>query len=279
MRKQLGYSEFSFGYAFTENLVRSSAKGPATAPRFPNLQEEARLGFDVEVDMAGAPLFLQYKLPEPMVRSTAREMKKLHQCGLSVPFLRMAVTRRNASCQHELLVRMAQKDPDSVFYAMPRLENRQAFNSAYAALAVHRCSVLFSPAEIGPLPDDEQHTVAYDWSSGRAWFCSEPRPVEARDIGSILAERGRSAMEAEGGLAAVARAVSARILDARAGELEEVARAARERARERVRQRREVIADVRLSDAVEEVVEELLVARELARVGLGVELLVAQMRG
>ena len=277
MRKQLGYSEFSFGYAFTENLVRSSAKGPATAPRFPNLQEEAQLGFDVEVDVGGAPLFLQYKLPEPMVRSTAAEIKnhKLHGHGLSVPFLRMAVTRRNASQQHELLVGMAQKDPGSVFYAMPRLESRQAFNSAYAALAVHRRSVLFSPAEIGLLPDDEQHTVAYDLGSRRAWFCSEPRPVEAREIGSILAERGRAAMEAEGGLAAVARAVSDRIQDARGGELEEVARVARERARGR----REAAADTRWSEAVEEAVEELVVARELARVGLGVEFLVAQRRG
>ncbi len=276
MRKQLGYSEFSFGYAFTENLVRSSANGSATAPRFPNLQEEAQLGFDVEVDVGGAPLFLQYKLPEPMVRSTAGEIRnhELDLQGLKVPFLRMAVTRRNASQQHELLVGMAQDDPGSVFYAMPRLESRQAFNSAYAAVAVHRHSVMFSPAEIGLLPDDEQHTVAYDLGSRRAWFCSEPRPVEAREIGSILAERGRSAMEAEGGLVAVARAVSDRIQEARAGELEEVARVARERARGR----RETAADTRWSEEVEEAVEELVVARELARVGLGVEFLMAQRR-
>ena len=75
MRKQLGYSEFSFGYAFTENLVRRSAKRPAAAPRFPNLQDEAQLGFDVEVSFGAAPLFLQFKLPEPMMRSTAREIR------------------------------------------------------------------------------------------------------------------------------------------------------------------------------------------------------------
>jgi len=39
---KLGYSEFSFGYAFTENLIRSSPKAPNGAPVFPNLVQEAR---------------------------------------------------------------------------------------------------------------------------------------------------------------------------------------------------------------------------------------------
>ena len=190
----------------------------------------------------------------------------------------MPVARRNASRQHELLVRMANHDPGSVFYAMPRLKSRNAFNSAYAKLAVHLCSVLFSPADIGLLPDDEQHTVAYDLKSGRAWFCSEPIQIEARGVESVIAERGRSAMDADGGLAAVAKAVSDRIQGAWSGELEGVARGARERARERRQQRRAAI-DRRWSDAVEDAVEELSVARELARVGLGVEFLVAQRRG
>ena len=57
MKKQLEYSEFSFGYAFTENLIRSSATGPSTAPRFPSLVEEGGLGYDVEIDDGGVPVF------------------------------------------------------------------------------------------------------------------------------------------------------------------------------------------------------------------------------
>lgn len=277
MRKQLGYSEFSFGYAFTENLVRSSATGPATTPHFPSLQDEGQLGFDVKVDVGGAPLFLQYKLPEPMLRSTAAEISKhgLDRFGLSVPFLRMAVTRRDASRQHKLLVELAQDDPGSVFYAMPRMENLEAFNRAYGSLAVHRRSVLFSPKQMGFLPDDDQHTVAYDLNRRLAWFCSEPRVVEALEIGSVLAERGRSAREVEGGLAAAARAVSDQILSVRPRELEGVARVARDRARER---RSAAMGDP-LADEMADAVEELMVARDLARVGLGVEFLMAQPRG
>jgi hypothetical protein len=53
----LGYSEFSFGYAFTENLIRSSTAAPTGAPIFPNLVQEAQLGYDVQIKLPGLPLF------------------------------------------------------------------------------------------------------------------------------------------------------------------------------------------------------------------------------
>jgi hypothetical protein len=73
LKMRLGYTEFSFGYAFTENLIRSSATGPKTAPIFPNLVQEAQKGFDVRIDLPGLPLFFQYKLPELMRRDCARD--------------------------------------------------------------------------------------------------------------------------------------------------------------------------------------------------------------
>lgn len=47
---KVGYTEFSFGYAFTENLIRGSASAPTGAPVFPNLVQEATLGYDVRID-------------------------------------------------------------------------------------------------------------------------------------------------------------------------------------------------------------------------------------
>lgn len=62
------FSEFSYGYAVTEDIVRSS--GPLkAAPAFPSLQEEgSRGGFDVKLDLPASPLFLQFKLSDCMVR-------------------------------------------------------------------------------------------------------------------------------------------------------------------------------------------------------------------
>ena len=106
MKKQLEYSEFSFGYPFTENLVRSSTSGPSSAPCFPNLVEEGGLGYDVKIEDGGVPFFFQYKLPERMVRASAAEISKheLDLQGLPIPFFRMYLMNKESSRQHELLV-------------------------------------------------------------------------------------------------------------------------------------------------------------------------------
>jgi hypothetical protein len=88
---KVGYTEFSYGYAFTENLIRSSPTAPIGAPVFPNLVQEGTSGFDIRINFPGVPLFLQYKLPELMRRGTAFEMAKWHCPGLNLPFFRIAL--------------------------------------------------------------------------------------------------------------------------------------------------------------------------------------------
>ena len=68
---KVGYTEFSFGYAFTENLIRGSASAPTGAPVFHNLVQEATLGYDVRTNLPAVPLFFQYKLPE-LMKPTSR---------------------------------------------------------------------------------------------------------------------------------------------------------------------------------------------------------------
>lgn len=71
---RVGYTEFSFGYAFTENLIRGSATALTGAPVFPTLVQEAILGYDGQISFPAAPLFFQYKLPELMTRASASEI-------------------------------------------------------------------------------------------------------------------------------------------------------------------------------------------------------------
>ena len=122
---KLGYTEFSFGYAFTENLIRSSSTRSGRAPFFPNLIQEGRLGYDVRIDFPGCPLYLQYKLPELMVRDTAVEISKYFLQGIATPFFRMHLMKRNLSRQHELLIDLENRHPNSVYYATPGLESNQ----------------------------------------------------------------------------------------------------------------------------------------------------------
>jgi hypothetical protein len=156
---RLGYTEFSFGYAFTENLIRSANAAPKGAPMFPNLIQEAQLGYDVKIDFPGLPLFFQYKLPELMKRNTAFEISK-KLAGLKVPFFRMALMPSGLSAQHKLLITLEKKYPGSVFYASPALYDLDEFNKAYSKGSVHKSSVFFAPGNIGPLPDDKAHTIS-----------------------------------------------------------------------------------------------------------------------
>ena len=185
---RLNYTEFSFGYAFTENLIRSAAQCPSTAPVFPNLVQEARLGYDVNVELSGSLLFLQYKLPKLMVRESASEISNYHLPGIFTPFFRMSLMRRDQSDQHKLLIELEREPPNSVYYASPVLENVSQLNNAYAKTSVHMESVFFSPREIGLLPDDNKHTVVYRKGLQYAWFCSDPQEIKAfgyKDLGII----------------------------------------------------------------------------------------------
>lgn len=274
---KLGYTEFSFGYAFTENLIRSgSSTTPTGAPVFPNLIQEAQLGYDVRIDLPGCPLFFQYKLPELMVRNRAAEISQHALAGISVPFFRMPLMRQSLSQQHQLLIRLERRFQNTVYYASPGMETLGSFNAAYNAAEVHQRSVLFSPANIGPLPDDKQHVVAYRNGLGHAWFCSDPQEISALSIediqgkvGNLFGQRRFRTLEA------TAENVRREVLSLAPPQI----RSSEDAIRARIRARRVELADrPDVSSRAREVAEELLVSREIARVGLGMEMVIAQPR-
>ena len=179
---KLGYTEFSYGYAFTENLIRASASAPSGAPVFPNLVQEAKLGYDINIDFPAVPLFFQFKLPDLMTRNTAFEIANGGCPGLSTPFFRIGVMRKDLSRQHSLLIKLEKLHPDGAFYAAPAQQSLRAFNQAYTAGSVAAESVYFSPTDIGPLPDNKSHSIAYASDLGVAYFCSEPRSLARCDL-------------------------------------------------------------------------------------------------
>lgn len=270
---KLGYTEFSFGYAFTENLTRSSATGPKTAPVFPNLVQEARAGYDVKIDLPGLPLFFQYKLPELMTRGNAREIATYKLPGLTAPFFRMPLMPSGLSKQHELLMKLEKNYPKAVFYASPRMQNGRAFNNAYANIEVHRKSIFFSPNDIGPLPDPKAHSIAYQDGLPNAWRCSEPKEIAAASF-ETLEQRARAGFEQP----------KFRTLRAAAPEMRELLRSvvnapmreAENSIVQQIRARR--AAETLDAGHLERPIEDILVAREMARVGLGVDLILAQPR-
>ena len=270
---KLGYSEFSFGYAFTENLIRSTAR-PTGAPVFLNTFQEGQRGFDVQIDFPGRPLYFQYKLPELMVRNSAAEITKHSLSGLTIPFFRMYLMRSNLSTQHQKLIELENGSPNAVFYAAPGMKDLDAFNDAYNSAKVHCRSVFFSPKEIGPLPDDKQHVIAYNSALNQAWLPSEPREVAALQCKDIEVLVRLSFEEPRyRTLEAAVRSIREQMLPLVPSRI----RAAQEDIWERVRMRRTGLSDhMDIDAATQHVVEEILVYREIARVGLGLDLVIAQ---
>ncbi|MEN6487902.1 MAG: hypothetical protein ABFD66_03310, partial [Smithella sp.] len=107
-------SEFSYGYALTEELIHWHGTELTAAPFFPSLYQEGQEGggYDLMLERPGMLLFLQFKLSDCMVRNTAREVKD----GIfSAPCYRMHIRPARHSQQHEMLLKL-ENDGNEVYY-------------------------------------------------------------------------------------------------------------------------------------------------------------------
>lgn len=109
-----------------------------------------------------------------------------------------------------------------------------------------------------------------------AWVCSEPKKIGVRRIGLVTKERDRALKEApKRRVVDVAREVTESVLSLRGGELDGLPEIVRGRTQDR---RAQVAVDSPEAEEAGLAAEEILVAREMARVGLGVEFVLAQSR-
>lgn len=172
-------SEFSYGYALTEELIHNSGLPIRAAPLFPSLIQEGRAGggYDVQIPFIGFPLFLQFKLSDCMVRGTAWEAQ---QGLLNPPFYRMHLRPMKHSQQHQLLLSL-ESSGELVYYAAPHFHKPAELNDAYLNKRVIDQSVFFKPSDIGALPDDDSHHVAF-CTGQPAYLFSKPRRLQEETI-------------------------------------------------------------------------------------------------
>jgi hypothetical protein len=182
-------TEFSYGYCVTEELANQSGSGFKAAPYFPSLYSEGKTGggFDVQI---GSALFLQFKLSEELTRRSAKETQK----GLLEPtFFRFWLQRRDRSAQHKMLIEL-ERQGSQVFYIAPEFADINSLDQAYNGVGVVTRSAMFSPTDIGPLPDDKYHSVAFKADAVSGWFLSDPKPVKLQRSDDLvsMALRGYS---------------------------------------------------------------------------------------
>ena len=191
------FSELSYGYCLTEDLIVGQGTPLTAAPLFPSLIEEGQpgVGYDVRFDRPGTPLFLQFKPVHQMVRGTANEARRGH---FQPPFYRMHLRSRRISDQHQSLLSLEQAGND-VFYVAPGFHTTMELNTTYAQRRVWDRSFRINPTLIGPLPNDRPQHVTFQQPSGTWRFYSDEPSKEGRapmteEIASSLqrriAERG-----------------------------------------------------------------------------------------
>jgi hypothetical protein len=180
------FSEFSYGYAITEELVASLKASVIAAPVFPSLYEEGQKGggYDVKIPLAGKLIFLQFKLSDYLERTNSKE----HRDGiLSIPYYRMHIRPTKHSDQHNLLLDL-EASGESVFYIAPEFHLPSELNDFYLRKVVVANSAAFSPRDIGPLPDDEEHYIVFERSTTTAFRCSaEPMKIQKTPLKEGLA--------------------------------------------------------------------------------------------
>ena len=181
------------------------------------------------------------------------------------------------------------------------MQDVHAFNAAYNRAMVHQQSVLFSPKHIGELPDDRQHTLAFRQGLTTAWLCSKPREVPVFQF-EVISEQLRDLFETQRyatletavghsleDMRSLAATQDAAVYHSRAYSLgeerlpfppqnqidsvEEFEDLIRQRIRERVTT---LFKQLDIEKQTAQVVEDLLVSREIARVALGLDLVIAQ---
>ena len=191
-------SEFSYGFALTNELV--GWEELSVAPIFPSLIEEGRHGggYDVNLDFPGAPLYLQFKRSECMTRRSAREHRTVQGEGgnLDIPFYRFSITERLKSAQHDMLLEL-DTAPNLVYYVAPRFHRIAEINSAWSATRVASRSAFVTPKQIGPL-DNNPHTVAFDGTS--TWVCSTPRQIQTVTSREVSEKISKTLKESDGPL-------------------------------------------------------------------------------
>lgn len=272
---KVGYTEFSYGYALTENIIRSMVARPKSAPFFPNLIQEAALGYDVKIDRKSTPIFLQFKLPELMVRDTALELTKYGCKNLKTPFFRITLMKDDISDQHNTLVDLETKFPKSVYYASACISKLSAFNYSYVHGKIVDDSAFMRPSAIGKITDGKRHFLSYMSGSKFAYFCSQPRDIDVLRFGEVIDVVSELLINADHDLEKMCIEVREKIVSLNPGALNQLANFAQERV---ARLRSGLTGLGARASRSENAIREMLVTRQVARIGIGVEFIVAQQQ-
>ena len=195
-----GFSEFSYGFAYTDALIRKSGT-PMAAPFLPSLRKEAILGFDVRLDYPGRAIFRQFKLSDKLVRPDAR----FWTCHGESYYL-IDITPLTRSFQHNLLKKLDERlanelgdyRKEDICYAAPLFYKIDQFNDAYIAQEILERSISIPVKDLRYLCDNDSHYVTFTDASDFFWHTTPEGELRNGDfLAAHVYERIRSRFNQE----------------------------------------------------------------------------------
>lgn len=175
------FSEFTFGFAFTQEVTTMCWEALAGAPEIPSLFDEGHgKGFDVSLGLWGWTLFAQFKRGSLLTRSTA-----LQWATYGASYYRFEIYPASRSAQHSDLMQLEASAPlHWVAYVSPVFHTSNELNALFTNRQVLDSVRMISPSAIGTL-SDELHFVTYQTRVDTALVHSEPVPLESISVDSF----------------------------------------------------------------------------------------------
>jgi hypothetical protein len=182
------FSEFSYGFAVTDELINWRGTNLTAAPYFPSLIREGKLGYDLRLNRPGIPLFIQFKRSEYISRLyvIANEFSVF-----SSPFYRMHITPLGISKQHDLLCDFEERG-NEIYYVAPVFWKERDFNDIYISRTICDNSVFVSPLNIGRITDYDKHHISFQNVNGGYRFSDPVRlelPLNLKRISERIAKK------------------------------------------------------------------------------------------
>jgi hypothetical protein len=190
------FSEYSYSFALSHELVNALRPDLAIVPLFPSLAIAAGPAGEVSFAPEGCPLFIQFKLADYLERPYAN-----YWSLYDAPFFRVTVPERRFSNQHNLLRALSKLEPE-IYYAAPAFHRQGTFNEFFAAGRILEESVLLPLRALPEVAEDRPHHITYrkgepgfHWHgavdhhiphppAGAAWRAHlQERVADARELG------------------------------------------------------------------------------------------------
>ena len=196
------FSEFSYGFAYTDALIRRIG-GISAAPVFPSLRDEATKGWDVRLNYPGFPVFLQFKLSDRLERTNAKYWPYYRK-----PYFRIDITPLTRSRQHNLLKKLADSGVGRVSYEAPLFYQTREFDDAYISGKIIDRSISIPVSRLDYLTDNEAHYITFVGPSNPSWHTDE------QNLEDMLIEGDCSAQQVYEGIHDMFNQVNIQIRDA-----------------------------------------------------------------